>query len=258
MKRMAITLMIALALVALVSGLAQAAIWSSTSVSALYGTKNQAVVWDPAVAGLVGQDQNMTIITLEHASGWKYGDNFFFFDIAEPFANHADIYGEWHPRLSFGKMTGSNTSFGFVKDVLIATEINVGTNWRAYFYGLGFDLDIPHFSFFSINFFLRNEYDNITGDMTDYSTFQISPSWNIPFTLGEARFEFGGFLDYAGSDGDREANLLTQPQLLLDVSSLKGKPGNLYLGIEYQYWKNKYGIKDIDENYVQFMGKWVF
>ncbi len=33
---------------------------------------------------------------------------------------------------------------------------------------------------------------------------------------------------------------------------------DIYAGIEYQYWKNKYGIKDIDESYVQFMGKWVF
>jgi nucleoside-specific outer membrane channel protein Tsx len=253
MKRMAPTLVVTLALLALGSGLAQAAIWSSTSASVLYGTKNQAVVFDAEANAPVGMDQDRTIITLEHADGWKYGDNFFFFDIAEPFANESGIYGEWHPRFSFGKMTGSNTSFGFVKDVLIATELNVDSGWRAYLYGLGFDLDIPNFNFFAINFFIRD-------DMTikDESTFQISPSWNVPFSLGSAKFEFGGFLDYSGAEGDGEYQLLTQPQLLLDVSALQDKPGNLYLGIEYQYWKNKYGIKGIDENYVQFMGKWVF
>ncbi len=231
-----------LVIVLLGTGPAGAAQWSSTSVSILHGSGYE-----------LASREEATILTLDHASGWKFGDNFFFFDVFEPFANDTHIYGEWHPRLSFGKMTNRNAGFGFVKDILIATELNVGEEWRAYLYGLGLDLDIPHFSFFALNFFIRD-------DMTraDSSTFQISPSWNLPFTLGTARLEFRGFLDYAGAEGGGKANLLTQPQLLLDVGNFSGKPGNVLVGIEYQYWWNKYGVDGVEESVVQFMGKWVF
>jgi nucleoside-specific outer membrane channel protein Tsx len=237
MKRTAVVLMIGLILVAVGSDFASAAIWQSTSASLLYSSK----------------DQSQTIITLDHASGWKYGDHFFFFDIVQPFDVDTHNYGEWHPRLSFGKMTGKNTGFGFVKDVLIATELNVGTGWRAYLYGVGFDLDIPHFKFFALNLFIR---DDMT--IADDSTWQISPSWNLPFVLAEARFEFLGFIDIAGPEGGGETHVLAQPQFLLDLGNFAGNPGNFYAGIEYQYWKNKYGIKDLDDKYVQIMGKWVF
>ncbi len=233
---------IALVCLSLGSAPTQAAHWSTTSVSFLYGSGYQ-----------LASSEEATIITLEHASGWKYGDNFFFFDIFQPFDMDTGIYGEWHPRFSLGKMSGSNLGFAFVKDVLIATELNVNKEWRAYLYGIGFDLDIPYFNFFAINFFIR---DDRTID--DDSTWQISPSWNVPFKLGAAQFEFGGFLDYSGAEGDGKYQILAQPQLLLDVSNFADKPGNLYVGIEYQYFKNKYGVDGVDDNFVQFMGKWVF
>jgi nucleoside-specific outer membrane channel protein Tsx len=245
MKKTARILMISLVLLALGSGPALAAIWSSTNMQYLYGSGYE-----------LASSEDASIITLEHASGWKYGDNFFFFDIFQPFDKDNDIYGEWHPRLSFGKMTGNSWAFGPVKDVLVATELNVGTAWRAYLYGAGFDLDLPHFAFFSVNFFLRKEFNSAFD--VEYSTYQISPSWSLPFNLGNARFDFTGFLDYAGSDGDFKANLLTAPQLLLDVGNFSGKPGNFFVGVEYQYWKNKYGVDGIDESVAQLMAKWYF
>ncbi len=248
MKRKAAALLFALAVVSLGANSSGAAIWQSTGASLLYGTKNQ--TFDTEGRAI---DQDRTIITFEHANGWMYGDNFFFFDMIQPFDVNSGFYGEWHPRLSWGKIANSSVGFGPVKDVLLATEINVDSGWRAYLYGIGFDLDLPHFSFFAINFFIR---DDMTID--DASTWQISPSWKIPFKLSGARFEFGGFIDIAGAEGTGKSQLLTQPQLLLDLGNFSDKPGNVYVGIEYQYWQNKYGIKDFDENYVQMMGKWVF
>ena len=242
MKKSTKTLLATLTLLVLGAGSVQAAIWSTTSASFLYGQGYK-----------LASSEDATIITLEHASGWKYGDNFFFFDIFQPFDRASTIYGEWHPRLSFGKMTGKNTSFAFVKDILIATELNVGQDWRGYLYGVGFDLDIPYFDFFAINFFIRDDM-NVYGE----NTFQISPSWSVPFNLGPARFDFCGFLDYAGREGDLRTNLLMAPQLLLDVSNFSGKPGNLYLGVEYQYWNNKYGVEGVDESVAQLMCKWIF
>ncbi len=251
MKRIATIVLLSTLILMLGVGSSLAAIWSSTAMSVLYGTKSQDFSFGPD--GMTTMDVDKTIITLEHASAWKYGDNFFFFDIGQPFDVNTSLYGEWHPRLSFSKMTGSNVGFGFVKDVLIATELNVNDGGRVYLYGAGFDLDIPAFKFFALNIFARNDPSK------EDVTYQISPSWNLPFTLGSAQLSFGGFLDYSGSAGGfHEANFLAQPQLLLDLGAFSDKPGNFYAGIEYQYWTNKYGIKDLDENYVQFMGKWVF
>ncbi len=259
MKRIMTTLLLSLLILILGVGSSMAAIWSSTAVSLLYGTKNQSIFFNDETLTLEGADQDMTIITIEHSSAWKYGDNFFFFDMSQPFDTGSGIYGEWHPRLSFSKMSGSSMSFSFVKDVLLATEINISNGGRVYLYGAGFDLDIPHFQFFSLNFYMRND-PGLDGE----TTYQISPAWNIPFNIAGAGFQFRGFLDYVGSTGDegewnyRESNLLMQPQLLLDLGNFSDKPGNLFVGVEYQYWTNKYGLKDIDENYVQVMGKWVF
>jgi len=125
MRIMATTLLTALVILALGSGLAPAATWSNTSVSFLKGSGYE-----------LASSEDATIITLEHASGWRYGDNFFFFDIFQPFDIDTGIYGEWHPRFSFGKITNSDLGFAFVKDVLLATELNAGDNWRAYLYGV--------------------------------------------------------------------------------------------------------------------------
>ncbi len=171
----------------------------------------------------------------------------------QPFDKDTGLYFEWHPRLSFGKMTQKDFSFGPVKDVLLAAEVNHNPGGRVYLYGAGFDLDIPNFAFFALNVFLRDD-PSIDND----STFQISPSFNIPFTLGELKFEYGGFLDYAGAEGNGEANTLTATQLLLDVGNFTDAPGNLFVGVEYQYWQNKYGVKDAEDNLVQMMVKWFF
>jgi len=241
MKRMTRVFVMVLALMVAGSCTAFAAQWSSTAVSYLMGSGYE---WTSAEDG--------AILTIDHASGWAYGDNFFFFDTFEPLGDGVGIYGEWHPRLSFGKMLNKNMAFGPVKDVLIATELNVGNGWRAYLYGVGFDLDIPHFNFFSINFMIRDDQT-----IADETTFQISPAWSAPFDLGSMKWSLGGFLDYYGAEGVGEYQLLAQPQLLLDVGNFAEKPGNLFVGIEYQYWKNKYNL-GVDESLVQFMGKWVF
>jgi len=240
--------LVAVLALALFAGVAGAADWSSTNVQVLYGDGFK-----------VTPPETRTIITIEHASGWTYGDNFFFFDITEPFANDTMVYGEWHPRFSFNKIFGREMGSGFFKDVLLATELNVDAGWRAYLYGVGFDFNIPHFQFFALNFFIRD-------DMTipDDSTYQISPSWNLPFKLGETSWEFRGFLDYSGPEGknalgeDMKAQLLTQPQLLVNLGSVFKNPGSLWFGVEYQYWMNKYGIDGVDENFVQVMGRWDF
>jgi hypothetical protein len=90
------------------------------------------------------------------------------------------------------------------------------------------------------------------------STYQLTTAWLANFRLGKSKGQFVGFVDWAGSEGPRAANLLAQPKLLVDLGGFWGSPGQLYAGIEYHLWVSKFGIRDTNEYVPQAMAKWVF
>jgi nucleoside-specific outer membrane channel protein Tsx len=224
---------------------AGAAAWQSTNFQYLWGSS-----FENPFTGSKHIDQST--ITVEHADGWKYGDNFFFFDITSPTDDDAFIYGEISPRLSLGKITGMDLSAPFVKDVLLAGTYEIASSGdRGYLYGVGLSLNLPKFNFADLNLYARNTSNN------DGITYQITPVWQLPFTIGKADLLFEGFVDFAGSEGASEFNIDAQPRLLLDAGKLWGAPGNLYLGTEVIYWHNKFGIDGVNEFAPQVMVKWV-
>ena len=105
---------------------------------------------------------NQQTFTFEHADGWKYGDNFLFIDKifynGKGDATNGDntYYGEISPRLSLGKILGQKIEFGPISDVLLAAtyEFGEGDN-ESYLIGPGFDLNIPGFDYFQLNFYKR-------------------------------------------------------------------------------------------------------
>ncbi|NQD38827.1 DUF5020 domain-containing protein [Permianibacter sp. IMCC34836] len=232
-----------------------AADWSSTNIQLLRG--DDFII--PGVADNVEKD----IVTLEHASGWKYGDNFFFVDITNGEGTDTEFYGEFSPRLSFGKMADWKPE-GFVKDVLLAAQWNVGKddagNVSAYLLGVGFDLAVPKAAFFQFNVYQRAEHNDQVFGKTDDSTWQLNIAGLFPFDIGNTSWSIGGFADYIGEIdgpfGTNEAHLLFVPQILLDVGALAGAPGMIQAGIEYSYWKNKFGVDGENERVVQLMLKW--
>lgn len=242
---------------------AQAADWSSTNVQLLYGQNYE-----------VGESEE-TVLTLEHADGWKYGDNYFFVDITEPFNNGTAAYGEFSPRISPAKILGyAPISFGIVKDIMIAGTLEMGgggsgsdTGVHSYLLGIGLPLDLPGFAFADLNVYARKSHRDFVsaipgGEQTDMGG-QVTIDWLYPFTIGGTKWSFGGFLDYAfGEDSGtvgKEDNIISSPQLLFDLGdALGGAPGQLEVGVEYDFWWNKYGIDGEDENNPNIMVKWTF
>ncbi len=225
--------------------------WQMSNMQLLYGYN---YVWSPNKA-------NQEVITLEHANGWKYGDNFFFMDISSLSSYpKAEIYFEVAPRLSLGKLTGKKVANGIIKDVLLAGQWNYGYNFDTEFspnillYGIGVDLQLPYFNFVQLNVYARNNLD------TDKTSWQLTTAWLLPIEYRAVKIEFGGFLDLAGGDDDGlKTNLLVSPQLLLDMGNFVGKSGKLMLGTEYSYWKNKFGNMDgVNENVWNIMAKYYF
>jgi len=180
---------------------------------------------------LLGYDTpsgSMNTITLNHFSTWAYGDNFAFVDFYRgnfTDGSQANLYAEWHPRLFLDQVFGLGAG-GFIRHWGIAAEVNQAKGFYAYMAGAGLDLAIPGFAVAGLNLYYR--YDNF-----NYSTWQLSPFWTIPFSIGPLQFVFTGFLDLFQDQGGK-LDLMTQPELLIDVLALFGGKGDrLYLGVEW-------------------------
>ncbi|WOX04395.1 outer membrane protein OmpK [Microbulbifer pacificus] len=226
-------------------------LWSDNSLTALHG-KNYEVDYS-----LGSDDSTRNVLTFEHASGHSWGDLFIFSDYLVSDDDSSELYTEISPRLSLGKLSGTELAFGPVKDVLLAGQLELGnmddpdhltatgphfTNKLA---GIGFDLAVPGFAYFQTNFYHRENDDRADNE-------QLTLVWGLPFTLGSEQFLYDGFLDWASASRDVHASMNFTSQLKWDIGARVGKPKKLYAGLEYVHWDDKFGIKDgtfgIDSN----------
>tara|TARA_R110000868_G_scaffold248282_5_gene504668 strand:- start:424 stop:1137 length:714 start_codon:yes stop_codon:yes gene_type:complete len=214
--------------------------WSSTNLQFLRGSDYE-----------LGAKER-TIMTLEHASGWKYGDNHFFFDITNPDSKDTAVYGEITPSLSITKLMNKDISKNFINDYRFVANAEFGNQNRTYLYGVGVNFNVKNFKFLKTNLMIRDKPE-VKG-----STYQLTIAWLLPFELGNTRFHFTGFTDLAGKEGTKAANQLFAPQLLIDVGSFWNSEDSFLIGVEYQYWKNKFGAKGTTESVPQAMMKFYF
>lgn len=230
-------------------------LWQNNSLTYLYGKDFK------VDAGEIQQT-----ITFEHASGWTWGDMFLFVDNkwynGLSGSDGHTYYGEFSPRLSLGKISGADLSFGPVKDVLISATYergesqDDGTPNQNYLLGPAVDLAIPGFDRFALNTYYRKP-DGTTGKPS--GQWQITPTWSMTFPVGKSDILFDGYIDWVVNDkknGNTELkkNFHFNPQIKYDLGkALDYTPGKLYVGIEYDYWSNKYGIEDggfVSKNFV--------
>lgn len=243
---------------ALISGAGQsvAADWSETDVQVMNGTRFR----DPGNH----DDVTKTTVTLQHVSGYAYGRNYFFVDSYwgtknAPRSN--DIYGEYYHYLSLGKTTGAKFGESFLKDVSMTAGINAGSSTggagtRILLYGVTLDFAVPGFSYFNVDLLAYDDRSQFNGVSSHYrNSYQVTPVWRLPFTLGGTHWSFEGFCDFIGARGQGTVNqVLCQPQLRLDVGHLvSGRRDAFYIGTEYQYWHNKYGIDGLHESFPNVM-----
>lgn len=173
-------------------------------------------------------DEKLTTVTINHFHTWAYGDNFFFADFARgKFGASTEVgsgvYSEWHPRLFLNKVFGLGSG-SIIRNWGLAGEINQAGGFYAYLGGAGLDLAIPGFQVAGLNLFYR--YDNFA-----LHTWQVSPYWDIPFALGPVKMLFSGFADFT-TNRDGKIDIMTQPELLIDIGAFAGAPGKLHAGVE--------------------------
>ena len=127
----------------------QAAEWSNTEFQLQIGNLDV-----PSFAG--GGSADHVIYTLQHASGWKYGGNFFFVDVLDsrqPGFHDIDLYSELYANFSLGKIGGNPIGAEPVSDVGLIG----GFNWAAdanavkYVAGIRLALDLEGFAFANLD-----------------------------------------------------------------------------------------------------------
>jgi nucleoside-specific outer membrane channel protein Tsx len=231
---------------------ARAEVASLTDVQVLHGYGFDDWQYSNATA-----NKHMTTVTLEHFGAWEYGDNYFFTDLT--FGRFVDaagmrtgesarLYGEWTPRLGFGKLAGvKGPLLGPIQDLLLASQVGVGVDgFWAGLAGLGIDFTLPPPLYFGVNVYVRKDAFNRT-------TYQVTPFWELPFNIAQARFTLRGYLDVAGTDS-LGVDLNTQPQLLFDLGALAGMKDRLQAGVEWYLHRNR----KIRTSAPQAMVRWIF
>ena len=235
-------------------GVASAALWSSTEIHYQRGEYD-----NPYSGGTT----DTTVLTFQHASGWKYGSNFFFVDQLSSSGNE-DFYGEMYSTFSLGKMTGRDLTKGTLTDVGIVLGINVAgdPNVRKYLPGLNLSWKVPGFNYFDT--LLTLYIDDTAGDQApkEDDSFMIDWAWDYPFSIGSQEFNITGHMEYVHQrdnefGGTVESWILAQPQLRYDLGhALFDVSNQLLVGIEYQFWLNKLGDSDTDEKTALVLVVW--
>jgi nucleoside-specific outer membrane channel protein Tsx len=248
-------------------GTAQGADWSDTSLSYRYGTKF-AEPFNP-------EDISKHIINLSHISGYAYGTNFVSVDFlfsskddpssAGSTDGAQEAYVVYRHTLDIGKVTGANLAFGPVRGVGATVGFDVNTKndagynskKRMLVAGPTLMMDVP--GFLNISLLALHEsnapYNTFTSTATPRYTYNthamVSLAWGIPFNAG-IPLSFEGYANFIDSKGTDEFGGKTAPetdvnlQVMYDLSETVGAKKNTFkLGLQYQYWKNKFGTNNI-------------
>jgi hypothetical protein len=262
------------ALTAGASSIASAELWSDTSISWRAGSK---------FAEPFGvNDIHKNIFALTHVGGYKYGTNFFNVDMllsdskdpsnANATSGAQEVYVVYRNTVDLSKVTGTEYKYGIIKGIGVTfgfdynTKTDAGYNSKKRMPVLGptLMLDVPGFLNVSLLSLWEsnapcNTFTNTCVSRYSYKTHpMLTAAWGIP--IGDSAFSFEGFFNYIATKGTDEFGGDTKPetnfdgQIMADIGMLTGgAKGTFKLGLEYQYWKNKFG-----NDYKSFAGNGAF
>lgn len=185
-------------------------------------------------------------VTLEHVSALSTGDSFSFIEMSQyPHADRsAGLYGEVAVRWSYNKMAADPITFGPITDISLTTNLEFGSETaEMLLVGPSIDLSLPGFNFFQLSL-TRRESLNRVGN-TSSEGWQMTPSFSITWPIGRSEVVLDGFIDwvFATDEADYAENLQINPQLKYNLGKLLHRPDTrFYIGLEYYFWSDKYGI----------------
>jgi nucleoside-specific outer membrane channel protein Tsx len=244
----------------------QAADWSDTALSVRYGTTFAEPYDNDANGKRV--DIAKTILALTNVTGYKYGTTFINIDFLvsdgkDPgggIAGHAgaqEVYGVFRTTVDLAKVSGMPMKFGPVRSFGITTGIDVNTKndsyaskKRMFVVGPSVMLDVPGFLTLSALLFDESNAPAAISRRYHYKNHAaFEADWGIG--IGGLPLSFNGYALWITAKGKDEFGTQTAPEthldanLMLDAGSLVGLSKKSWLvGVEYEYWHNKFGNAD--------------
>jgi nucleoside-specific outer membrane channel protein Tsx len=134
-----------------------------------------------------------------------------------------------------------------MKNIYLATTLEIADGFTHYLYGIGTQLKVPNFKYVNINVYHRN---NDSGDDSQ----QITLTWALPIN----KLLYDGFIDFVPSNDNKSTSLNFTSQLKYSLSEHLNLATKLYVGVEYNYWLNKFGIDGVDEKNLNLLVKYHF
>ena len=226
-------------------------VYTVSSLGARYSSRFQ----EPDIAERVPKN----IFTFDNTSSGDWWSSYLFVDVLRSWsdadANAKEVYGEWYPSVSLRGVSGRKAGEGLLRDVSLTIGLNTGVRSTgpspfAVLPGATFAFNVPGFTFVSLGAYAYIDRGRFQGQPSNCqaTTYQITPSFSLPFYIGAAKMKLDGFVDFIGKHANCEAMVLTEPRLTMDLSRLWHKPGHVYVGVDWLYWHNKYGIKNLKDN----------
>ncbi len=212
-------------------------LFTDTSLSLLYGNDYE-----------LAKDGELTTLTLEHASTHTWGGVFFFVDrlqgASDDEASRAkDIYGELAPKFKVATFND-----GFIKQVNLAAQYEFGSNSSGfsqdnYLVGVGADLNVPISGMKYASASLYHAFNNNSGS-NDGDDQQVT----LTYGWEKNNFIIDGYVDYSFNNDDLEDQLHINPQIKYNLQEALGIDNRVEVGIEYSYWKNKFGLDGVNQS----------
>ena len=244
----------------------QAADWSDTAVSLRYGTTFAEPFDNNADGSRV--DIKKAILAFTSATGYKYGTTFVNIDFLQSDSNdpgggvagHAgaqEVYGVFRNTFDIGKISGMKLAMGPVRGLGLTAGIDINTKndgyaskKRMFVVGPTLMLDVP--GFLNVSALLFDESNAPQAITTRYhykNHAAFEADWGI--AILDLPLSFNGYAQFITAKGRDEFGTQTAPEshidadLMLDAGSLAGLSKKTWLiGVEYEYWHNKFGNSD--------------
>ncbi|MCY1267833.1 hypothetical protein D9M68_205430 [compost metagenome] len=249
-----------LLLALLVAGHASALEWMNNSVGFRYG-KEFTNPNNP-------NDIAKRIYSFTHASGYRYGSNYLNLDVFLSDSNDprkgtdhggSEVYGVYRHQLFASRVFDQKFDNALVKDYALTLGFDASRNnnlasakKRAVVFGPTLKLNTVGFVDLSLLYYKEKNHSGIPGvkhpDHTFDATYMLSAAWMRPFQIGGHAGKFQGFLNHVGDKGEDYNDRDTAPETLMRAALMfAARPGqnikpNLWLGVGYEYWHNKFGV----------------
>ncbi|AYC31515.1 nucleoside-binding protein [Pseudomonas cavernae] len=208
------------------------------------------------------------IYSFTHASGYQYGSNYFHLDVLLSDSNDprkgtdhggSEVYGVYRNQIFASRVFDQAFSNALVKDYALTLGFDASRNnnlasakKRALVIGPTLKFNTVGFADLSLMYYKEKNHSGIPGakhpDHTFDATYMLSLAWMRPFEVANHAAKFQGFVNYVGDKGEDYFDKDTAPETLMRAALMvAARPGknakpNLYFGVGYEYWHNKFGV----------------